>query len=72
MQITYTSNFNKDLIEAVKALPQKYLQVIELYYFEDYRISQIAEILSEKENTIKSRLKRGREILKGVLSDEQI
>ena len=70
LQITYTEKYNKDLIEAVKALPQKYLEVIELYYFEGYRINQIADILSEKENTIKSRLKRGRELLKGVLSDE--
>lgn len=70
LQVTYTARYNRDLIEAVKALPQKYLEVIELYYFEGYRINQIADILSEKENTIKSRLKRGRELLKGVLSDE--
>ena len=69
-QVTYTEEYDKDLIEAVKALPIKYLQVIELYYFEGYRINQIDDILSEKENTIKSRLKRGRELLKGALSDE--
>lgn len=70
LQVSYTEDFNKELICEIRRLPIKYLQVIELYYFEGYSISEISEILSEKENTIKSRLKRGRELLKGGLSDE--
>lgn len=70
LDVSYTEDFNKDLICEVRKLPVKYLEVIELYYFEGYSISEISDILSEKENTIKSRLKRGRELLKGGLSDE--
>ena len=70
LQVSYTEDFNKELICEIRGLPVKYLQVIELYYFEGYSIGEISEILSEKENTIKSRLKRGRELLKGGLIDE--
>ncbi len=70
LQITYTEDFNKDLINEIRSLPRKYREIIELYYFEGYSISEISDILSEKENTIKSRLKRGRELLKGGLRDE--
>ena len=70
LQVSYTEDFNKELIYEIRRLPIKYLQVIELYYFEGYSIGEISEILSEKGNTIKSRLKRGRELLKGGLSDE--
>ena len=70
LQVTYTEDFNKELIREIRNLPLKYLQVIVLYYFEGYSISEISDILSEKENTIKSRLKRGRELLKGGLRDE--
>lgn len=70
LNVSYSEDFDKDLIMAVKNLPDKYLRVIQLYYFEGYSVSEIAKILSAKENTIKSRLKRGRELLKGELNNE--
>lgn len=70
LQVTYTEDFNKELIREIRKLPFKYLQVIVLYYLEGYSIKEISDILSEKENTVKSRLKRGRELLKGGLSNE--
>ena len=71
LNVSYSEDFNKDIISAVRSLPLKYLQVIELYYFEGYSVSEISDILSANENTIKSRLKRGREFLKGEFSNEQ-
>lgn len=71
LDLSYNEDFDADVIGAVRNLPMKYLQVIELYYFEGYSISEISGILSTNENTIKSRLKRGRELLKGVLKNEQ-
>ena len=71
LDISYSEDFNKDIISAVRSLPIKYLQVIELYYFEGYSVAEISDILSANENTIKSRLKRGRELLKGEFSNEQ-
>ena len=71
LDVSCDEDFNKDVIHAVRALPIKYLQVIELYYFEGYSVSEISDILSANENTVKSRLKRGRELLKGELLNEQ-
>ena len=56
----------------MRNLPMKYLQVIELYYFEGYSVAEISDILSANENTVKSRLKRGRELLKGEFLNEQL
>ena len=71
LDVSYSEDFNKDLISAVRSLPLKYLQVIELYYFEGYSVVEISDILSANENTVKSRLKRGRELLKGEFLNEQ-
>ena len=70
LEVSYTEDFNKDLVHETRRLPAKYREVIELFYFEGYSIGEISDILSEKENTVKSRLKRGRELLKGGLGDE--
>ncbi len=71
LNVSYSEDFNRNVISAVRSLPLKYLQVIELYYFEGYSVAEISDILSANENTIKSRLKRGRELLKGEFSNEQ-
>lgn len=68
--IEYTEDFDREVVNAVKGLPEKYFRVIYLYYFEGYDIREISSILSAKENTVKSCLKRGREMLKGVLRNE--
>ena len=72
LDVSYSEDFNKDIISAVRSLPLKYLQVIELYYFEGYSVAEISDILSANENTVKSRLKRGRELLKGEFLNEQL
>ena len=70
LNVSYSEDFDKDLVCAVRNLPTKYLQVIQLHYFEGYSVNEISQILSANENTIKSRLKRGRELLKGELDNE--
>lgn len=55
--------------EAVKALPEKYREVIHLFYHEGYQTAQIAKILGMKEATVRSNLARGREKLKTVLKE---
>ena len=44
------------LREAVQSLPFPYQTVIVLRYFEDLKINEIAQILNENENTIKTRI----------------
>jgi len=58
------------LLPILLTLHDKYKNVMYLYYYEGYKIHEISEILHIKENTIKSRLKRGRKILKTKLGDE--
>lgn len=52
------------LRQTIDRLPVAYRTVVELYYFEDQRIAQIAEFLDVKASTIKSRLHQARVILK--------
>lgn len=55
--------------EAVKRLPEKYREVIHLFYYEGYTAVQIAKILGKNEATIRSHLHRGRTMLKQVLKE---
>ena len=55
--------------DAVKALPVPYREAIPLFYYEGYSTAQIARILDQKESTVRSRLKRGREKLKPLLEE---
>ncbi|WP_088227069.1 sigma-70 family RNA polymerase sigma factor [Desulfosporosinus sp. FKB] len=56
------ADFN--ILKEIISLPMKYKSVIYLFYFEDYSIKQIAQILNSKESAIKMRLQRGRQLLK--------
>lgn len=46
------------------SLPAKYKTVLYLYYFEEYSVKEIAEVLGHKESTIQTQLARGRKRLK--------
>ena len=46
---------------------EKYKHIFLLYYGQGFRTREIAEILDLSENTVKSRLRRGRESLKSQL-----
>lgn len=63
-----------DLLEAVLALPEKYKDVIYLYYYEGYSAAEISGILKKNVNTVYTLLTRARQILKtrleGVIDDE--
>ena len=55
--------------EAVGQLPEKYREVIHLFYQEGYSTREIAGILDRKEATVRSDLSRGREKLKEILKE---
>lgn len=55
--------------DAVKALPEKYREVVHLFYYEGYSTAQIAKILHKNEATVRSNLARGREKLKNILKE---
>ena len=52
---------------AVSALPPKYRDAVLLFYFHEMDISAAARSLGLSEGTVKSRLFRGREMLRGKL-----
>ena len=59
----------KAVMDAVMSLPEHYRIVVYLYYYEEYSIGQISNILKIKETTIQTRLSRAREKLRSVLAD---
>lgn len=59
-----------ELLETVLTLPEKYRNVIYLYYYEEYSAVEIAQILDKKENTIYTWLSRAKEILRNKLGGE--
>ena len=63
-------SFSDDILEAVLQLPEKYRNVIYLFYYEEYTAVEIAKILGRKENTIYTWLSRGKEILRRQLGGE--
>ena len=54
-------------MDEVLALPEKYRIDIHLFYYEEYKVKEIADILKVSENTVKTRLLNGRRILKTKL-----
>lgn len=64
------SGGESDLHAAVMSLPEKYRDVIHLFYYEGYSVKEISSITSQKENAVKTQLSRGRAILKKVLKGE--
>ena len=57
------------VLEAVQALPEKYRLVIHLFYYEDYSVREIADILRITPDNVKTRLSRGRASLRSTLKE---
>lgn len=68
--LPFESKEDSDLFEAVLNLPKKYRIVIHLFYYEEYNIREISQILHISESNTKTRLSRGRKFLKDVLMEE--
>lgn len=57
------------VLEAVMSLPEKYREVIHLFYYEDYSVAQIGQILKKNESTVRSLLYRARKQLKDLMKE---
>lgn len=68
-ELPFETQEDSQVFDTVMSLPRKYRVVLHLFYFEDYSISEISEILQVKENTVKSQLARGRKLLKEKLKE---
>lgn len=80
-RLRITDELNEELIaeeredlsfvwDAVKSLPDKYREVIHLFYYEGYTTAHIAKILKQNDSTTRSLLNRGRSKLKEILKEE--
>ncbi len=59
-----------EIMEELQQLPEQYRNIIYLYYYEQYTLQEIADIMKKSINTISSGLQRARNQLKRVLIEE--
>lgn len=59
---------SNELIQQIMELSVKYREAIILFYFKDFSIKEIGDMLHTNDATIRTRLFRGREQLKEILS----
>ena len=58
------------LLSEVLKLPLKYRIVLHLFYYEDNSVAEISEILNISESNVKTRLSRGRSMLRNNLQED--
>jgi len=64
------SKEQSDLTHELRKLPQKYLAVVHLFYYEDMCIEEISRTLGISLSAAKMRLVRARSMLKGFMKEE--
>lgn len=57
----------KEMLNAIRQLPDGYKQIFNMYVFEKYKHREIAELLNISVNTSKSQLSKARVFLKNIL-----
>lgn len=62
---------NREVLEAVLSLPEKYRNVVYLHYYEDYTAPQISHILGKNVNTVYTLLTRSRQMLREKLGGDK-
>ncbi|QKS69908.1 sigma-70 family RNA polymerase sigma factor [Paenalkalicoccus suaedae] len=60
------------LANAVMHLPLKYREVIHMHYYEDMSLAEIHDVTSVNINTLKTRLKRAKDLLKQHMTNEEV
>ncbi len=59
-----------ELYRELSGLPQKYRDVIHLFYYEELPVAEMAKILRRKESTVRTQLTRARAMLKEILEEK--
>ena len=67
--LSFETEEDSGLFQAVMALPARYRVAIHLFYYEDYSVQEIADILHITPGNVKTRLSRGRAALRGALQE---
>ena len=62
---------DREIYQAVLALPPKYRTAIHLHHVEGYSVAEVAALMGAKEGTVKSWLSRGRDRLAASLKGDE-
>jgi len=65
------SDVESDFVKQILSLPLKYRRVIFLYYYEGYSGDEIAEMLNITPSTVRSQMRRAREMLRVKLDEPE-
>ena len=65
-----TSERDRELMEAVMALPEKYKTVVFLFYYKDMTVEQISRAAGIRRSTVRSQLSRARQLLRRSLGGD--
>lgn len=66
----YQAPEDRHLFESVSRLPEKYRIMLQLFYYEEFSIREIADVTALSEAAVKKRLSRGRMMLREMLEKE--
>lgn len=70
--VSFTSNADNEIWQALQSLPKKYRVVLYLYYYEGYPVKELSVLLGRRESTLQTRLATGRKLLKESLSNTRL
>lgn len=68
--LVFPEPVDRQVLEAVMALPEQHRVVVHLYYYEGYSVKEIAKLLRVGESAVKHRLAGGRAKLKELLKED--
>jgi len=69
-EIPFTEKRHQYLHLELQRLPAKYRSVIHLFYYEELSVEEIGQVLNRKPATVRTQLTRARELLRGMLKEE--
>lgn len=69
-EIPFEQKEHQDLYRELQQLPPKYRSVIHLFYYEEMSVEEIGKALNRKPSTVRTQLTRAREMLRGLLRED--
>ncbi len=68
--VSFVSDADNEIWQALQSLPEKYRVVLYLYYYEGYPVKELSILLGRRESTLQTQLATGRKLLKESLKEE--
>ena len=68
--VSFVSDADNEIWQALQSLPEKYRVVLYLHYYEGYPVKELSILLGRRESTLQTQLATGRKLLKESLKEE--